>query len=473
MHFETDSIKAVLEYENILGASPMPLGNNSVGVVGAGPVGCLMSVALAQRGYDVTLLEYRDDPRLESTTDRNLRSINLAISARGISSMAYVDRKLFERVFHNFVPMKGRMVHDKLGGQKELLYGINGEEINSISRSFLNNDLLNELAYYSSNIHVLFGHKLHKIDFTDTKQSCHLTTRNGETTLQFDFIIGSDGCFSTTRNQLQRNVRMNYKQEYIDCCYIELYMPPKKQGGFAISKDHLHIWPRDNFLLIALPNADGSFTSTFFGPWSLVDSLVKSESRTKEFLATNFPDAMALMDLEKTTTEFINNPKSPLMCVECNPYHLSNGSAILIGDAAHSMVPFYGQGLNCGFEDVRVLIELFDKYHGDRVTAFQKYTETRFGDLVTINRLARENYTELSHNVNSIWFNLYKHIDESASRLFRGKWFGLYTMISFNSDISYSEAARRATKQKAIVKWTIAGVALTAMTTFVYHLTSQ
>lgn len=251
---------------------------------------------------------------------------------------------------------------------------------------------------------------------------------------------------------------MDYAQEYIDCCYIELYIPPSKQyeaifnGPFALAPDHLHIWPRHDYMLIALANADGSFTSTFFGPWSLVESLGDSKGRVRDFLLSNFPDAMTLMGIDNAVSSFINHPKGALMCVECEPYHVSGGRAIILGDAAHSMVPFYGQGMNCGFEDVKVLMKLLDSGI-DRPKAFELYSQQRHKDLVAIITLAKNNYKEMSHDVTSKLFLLRKKLDTVLGRVFKGTWLPLYTMVSFRDDIPYHKAIEISSRQALILKY--------------------
>lgn len=433
----------------------------SVAVVGAGLVGCLAAIALAKRGYKVTVFDYRKDPREKSTTDRNLRSINLAISARGITSLEFVDPEMAERVLKDIIPMKGRMIHHLDGRQESQIYGLFGETINSIDRAVLNNYLLDELDRFDSDsVQIKFSHKLKKIKFRepDELQSCVFYAEDGvEQVYGVNFIVGCDGCYSTTRDQMQREVRMRYSQEYIDCCYIELYIPPSKtyveefEGNFSLTPDHLHIWPRHKFMLIALANKDGSFTSTFFGPWKLVESLLESRSRVQEFLQENFPDAMALMGLENAVECFMTYPKGALMCVECEPYHVPGGRCIILGDAAHSMVPFYGQGMNCGFEDVKVLMKLLDANHGDRAKAFQAYTETRHRDLTAIIKLAIRNYKEMSHDVTSMAFLLKKKIDGLLGKLLKDKWLPLYTMVSFRADIPYSKAVAISNRQNKIL----------------------
>ncbi|SCW00106.1 LAFE_0B09582g1_1 [Lachancea fermentati] len=442
----------------------------SVAVIGAGLVGCLAAVALAKRNYDVTLFDYRHDPRLASTSDRNLRSINLAISARGITALQFVDRAMSERVLREIIPMRGRMIHDTLGHQEPQNYGLFGECINSIDRAVLNNSLLDELEAYP-NIKLQFGHKLARIAFGARHQTCEFTTTSAagpqsdaRARFDFDFVVGCDGAYSTTRSQMQRVIRMDYAQEYIDCCYIELYIPPAKDvnpaygGKFSISPNHLHIWPRHNYMLIALANADGSFTSTFFGPWSLVESL-DSTSKIEAFFVENFPDAVDLIGLDEAVYAFENHPKGALMCVECKPYHVA-GKAIILGDAAHSMVPFYGQGMNCGFEDVRVLMQILDQNHGNRARAFDEYTAQRHKDLVSIIELAKNNYKEMSHKVTSKWFLLRKKLDTILGRTLKDRWLPLYTMVSFRADIPYHKAIEVEKRQKRILVYLQAVVIL-------------
>lgn len=433
----------------------------SVAIVGAGLVGCLSAIAFAKRGYKVTVFDYRLDPRNKETTDRNLRSINLAISARGITSLEFVDKEMAERVLKDIIPMRGRMIHHLDGKQESQIYGLFGETINSIDRGVLNNYLIDELERFGRDkVQIKFGHKLAKVKFgsPDELQSCVFSTKEGvDQIYAVNFVVGCDGSYSATRDQMQREVRMHYTQEYIDCCYIELYIPPSEEfveefrGNFSLTPDHLHIWPRHKFMLIALANKDGSFTSTFFGPWKLVEPLVESESKVAEFLKTNFPDAMELMGLENAVQCFINYPKGALMCVECSPYNVSGGRCIILGDAAHSMVPFYGQGMNCGFEDVKVLMTLLDAHDGDRSKAFDAYTETRHEDLTAIIKLAIRNYKEMSHDVTSLSFLLKKRIDSLLGRILKGCWLPLYTMVSFRADIPYHKAVAISGRQNKIL----------------------
>lgn len=392
------------------------------------------------------ILIYIDtDPR--KSQNKELRSINLAVSDRGINALKYVDSNLADTVLSKVIPMTGRMIHDLEGNLQSQNYGLNGTEaINSIDRSYLNELLLNEVE--KKGIELKFNHKLEKLDL---KGKPTLVFSNDET-VETDFIIGADGSFSKVRQNLQKFTRMDYHQEYIDCAYLELSIPPNKdsKNKFSLDKNHLHIWPRDRFMLIALPNLDGSFTSTFFAPWEIINSL-NTDNSVLEFFNKYFKDSVNLIGEDKLTFAFKNHPKGKLLSLNCNPYHFDD-KAIIIGDAAHSMVPFYGQGMNCGFEDVFVLLKILESQ--DNIgEAFKLYSETRHEDLEAIIELAKENYKEMSHKVNSKLFLFRKQLDFLLTRILKDKWLPLYTMVSFRSDISYSKAVKTHKRQGKILKY--------------------
>lgn len=428
----------------------------SVAIIGTGPVGSLAALGFAQQSYKVTLFDFRPDPR--EMHDSNIRSINLAVSDRGIEAMKYVDPDMTKRILKGIIPMYGRMIHDLEGNQESQKYGLYGQHINSIDRSKLNNDLINELdifnkCHHENNISTNFKCKFVSMR-VDKKQDNveieYIDPQKVRTFAKFDFVIGADGCYSKVRNALMKYVRMDYTQKYIDMCYLELSIPPGKDNAFLIDANHLHIWPRKDFMLIALPNADGSFTSTFFGPWKMTESLNSKEAVDK-FFNKNFPDAVPLIGIDKIEDAFMNHPRSALMHVTCSTYHYSD-KCIIIGDAAHSMVPFYGQGMNCGFEDIRILLELLDKYHQNRKKAFEEYSTTRHKNLLAILKLALDNFSEMSTKVQSPIFLMRKKIDGVLGRLFTNYWIPLYTMVSFRADIPYAECIRIEKRQQHILE---------------------
>lgn len=450
----------------------------SVAVIGAGLVGTLIALGVAKRGYDVTLCDLRADPRTINT--KNLRSINLAVSARGISGMKAVDEEMASRLLEGVIPMHGRMIHDLQGNQESQIYGLFGESINSIDRAKLNEDMITEIDRFnkshSNKIKLCFNHKLIKMDLpseSKPKDKCILEfSVNGQEDYimkQFDFVIGADGSYSNVRYQLQKYIRMDYQQEYIDKCYLELYIPPTPNGGFSIDPNHLHIWPRKEFMLIALANGDGSFTSTFFGPWALTESLNTSQ-KIVPFFSENFPDAVELIGMDNIVKVFMENPRGALMQVTCSQYNYSD-KCIIIGDAAHSMVPFYGQGMNCGFEDVRILLELMDKCES-RKEAFDQYTETRGDDLKAILKLALNNYKEMSTKVISQLYLFRKTLDGVLGRLIPDYWVPMYTMVSFRADIPYSKCIERESKQTKILKG-VEFLSITAIALGVYYKFSR
>lgn len=430
--------------------------NQSVAVVGAGLVGCLATLGLAKRGYSVTLFELRPDPRIQSTTkaNKNLRSINLAVSDRGLHALNHVDPVLNNRILEKVIPMTGRMIHKLNGEQESQRYDVDGVKgINSIDRGYLNELLLDEVE--AAGMRVKFNQKLERVNvLSNDKVSLKFANTNEEPP-EFDFIVGADGSFSKVRSELQKFIRMDYSQEYIDCAYLELSIPPGENNTFSLDKNHLHIWPREDFMLIALPNLDGSFTSTFFGPWKLLESL-KTDDDVMKFFEKYFPDAIILIGKESLLYAFANHPKGKLLSLKCSRYHYEN-KILIIGDAAHSMVPFYGQGMNCGFEDVHVLLSLLEKHQNNTLTAFNEYSETRHKDLLAIVDLAIANYKEMSHKVNSKLFILKTNINFILTKILKDKWLPLYTMVSFRSDINYSDAIAITRRQDKILNLIQAG----------------
>jgi kynurenine 3-monooxygenase len=426
-----------------------------VGVVGAGLVGCLAALAFAKRGYEVSLFEMRP----ETEGNRGLRSINLAVSSRGLLALEKVDQGMCERIKKHLVPMHGRMVHDLHGNQLSQNYGLYGESINSIGRWVLNTIMLKEIQHLGS-VKVFFQHKLNRIKWGEPSLA-EFTTDSGTKTYKLDVIIGADGTHSRVRSQLQRVVPMTFSQEYIDHLYLELYIPPGERGEFQLDPNHLHIWPRHEYMLIALANSDGSFTSTLFAPQTLFDSLDTADKMV-EFFQQQFPDALALMGTDHIVDVFQNSPRGSLVCTKCSPYHFRD-KCIIIGDAAHSMVPFYGQGMNCGFEDVRILLELVDEYHGNLLSAFSAYTTRRQKDLRAIIDLSMNNYLEMRDKVTSLSYKVRKQLDSMLSRLLGDSWLPLYTMVSFRPDISYSEAVAKESRQTEIVSYAFTGLAVGAV----------
>lgn len=429
----------------------------SVAIVGAGLVGCLASLAFESKGYNVTLYEMRGDPRETQGSQRSLRSINLAVSDRGIQALRYVDEEMAERILKQVIPMKGRMIHDLQGNQESQIYGLFGESINSIDRLFLNNCLLDELD--GKNVTVKFNHKLLGVKNED-KPELQFDTTSGTTTEKFDFAIGADGAHSQFRYQLQKSMRMDISQKYIDMQYLELYIPPVKGTAadsperFSIDANHLHIWPRKDYMLIALPNGDGLFTSTFFSPWKVIESFGEDADGFVKFFRSSFPDAFELIGEEGIRFAFLHQPRGSLMQVGVSPYNSPNNRALVIGDAAHSMVPFYGQGMNCGFEDVHVLMKLFDSNNGDLIKAIGQYTSARKEDLDAICKLALDNYYEMSTKVIDPLYLVRKKIDYVLGKYANGvffKWIPMYTMISFRGDIRYSDAVRTEKRQLRIL----------------------
>ncbi|KAJ7470674.1 FAD/NAD-binding domain-containing protein [Mycena latifolia] len=459
-------------------------------VVGGGPVGCLAAIALAKRGWQVDLFEGRPDLRSPSSKRAGqLRSINLAISHRGLAAIQVIDPLAAQRFLQTVIPMKGRMIHHPNGTQDSQLYDRDGQCINSIDRALLNESLL-DTASSSPNIRLFFEHKVQFVDFDKKIMTVIDVPSGAPRSVEFDFCVGADGSYSVIRRQMMKVVRMDFQQEYLRDEYIELKMPAgrdsKGEPAFLLDPAHLHIWPRHSFMFIALPNKDKTFTCTLFAPTAELDPLVNRETFVTWF-KKYFPDALELIGEDNLASDWARNPRSPLICTKSNPYHYLD-RAILLGDSAHSMVPFYGQGLNCGLEDVRVLDNLLGQAQVGATTsesvtpghvdkklagALAHYSESRHDDLLAICDLAMANYVEMRHSVTTPAYMFRKAVDALLYSLTaRGNislpslvpllsrvpfasevsgWLPLYTMVTFRPDVSYATAKRRAERQSRIL----------------------
>ncbi|HQW85175.1 MAG TPA: NAD(P)/FAD-dependent oxidoreductase, partial [Ferruginibacter sp.] len=328
-------------------------------IIGAGLVGSLLSVYLCKRGYKVKIFERRADMRKTDLIAG--RSINLALSDRGIKALEEVG--LMDEIRKICIPMHGRFMHNTDGSTAYQPYGKEGQYINSVSRGELNCKLIDLADQHGAEI--FFNQKCESIHWNNNEIIFENTLNQQLSTINFQIAFGSDGAYAATRltHQLQHN-RFQYHQYYIDFGYKELTIPPGEDGNFLLEKNALHIWPRGNYMMIALPNINGSFTCTLFFPFEGNPSFETLDTKEKvtEFFKETFTDVAPLMPTFEE--DFFNNPTSSLVTVKCFPW-IRDDKFALIGDAAHAMVPFYGQGMNCGFEDCSVLNNLIDKYDND------------------------------------------------------------------------------------------------------------
>lgn len=433
-------------------------------VVGAGPVGALAALYAARRGWDVEVYELRGDLRDESTTPLNFtKSINLALSERGINAMRHSGSSdLVERVLSDTIPMYGRMIHGKdAKGQlteESQSYDVRGRFIRAVDRADLNKLLLEELEGLP-NVKLCFHHKLTGADLRrrkawfEQRSSKDSTERATEIEVDFDLILGCDGAHSAVRYHLMKYVRMNYEQSYIDTLWCEFTIPslgtsrtisPSAKGGFAPSPNHLHIWPGSEHMFIAIPSSDKSFTCTLFAPSSAFAALERKPEDIQAFFQTNFPGAVELVGHPQLRGQFEQNPHLPLINIKASP-HTFGSCAVILGDAAHAMVPFYGQGMNAGLEDVRVFFSHIDAQPTTaqgRTAALDSYTRARVPDAHTINDLALGNYWEMHAGVRSPLYLFRKNVEELLSD--KLPWTGFatqYSRVSFSNQ-RYSEVAK-------------------------------
>jgi len=419
-------------------------------IIGAGLCGSLLALRLGQRGYNVTVYEKRPDLRKVNISAG--RSINLAFSDRGKKAMALVG--IENKVNSLCIPMHGRMIHDTHGNTFLSNYsGRDHEFINSISRGDLNALLLNE-AEKHENVNILFNKNCKSVNFEKTTALFEDYTSKTQFVEDADVIIAADGAGSALRKSyyLGKKFLFSFSQDYLTHGYKELSILPKENGNYKTYKNALHIWPRGNFMLIALPNLDGSFTVTLFlsydeGEYNFNN--LTTEEHVLDFFRKEFPDALAIMP--NILDDFFKNPTSPLGTIKCSPWHYK-GNTLLMGDAAHAIVPFYGQGMNAAFEDVTIFDRILDEQHGNWEATFKAFEKTRKKDTDAIATLAIDNFHEMKDHVTNPIFQDKRKLEMALEKAFPNDYSSKYSMVTFNANLGYREAMLRGRAQdKAIL----------------------
>lgn len=412
-------------------------------IIGAGLVGSLLSIYLARKGYKVSIYERRADMRKEEVEAG--RSINLALSDRGIKALKEVG--IADDVLKIAIPMHGRYIHNVDGSHAFQPYGKQGQYINSVSRRELNCKLM-DLAEQQG-VQILFNYKLSSINWKTN--SLAFEHNHKPQTTHFTLLFGADGAYSAVRlSHMIQHDKFEYQQYYIDCGYKELSVPAGENGNFLL-ENVLHIWPRKNYMLIALPNLDGSFTGTLFFPFEgeLSFEKLKTEQAVTKFFDETFPDVVPL--IPDLTEQFFNHPTSSLVTVKCFPW-IREDKFCLIGDAAHAIVPFFGQGMNAGFEDCSVLNELIEKHNEDWFTILNEFQLLRKPDADAIADLAVNNFTEMRAKTADPKFLLQKKIEAKLHEHYPDQWIPAYSQVTFSPHIRYSEALRNSQRQEAIMQ---------------------
>ncbi len=416
-----------------------------IAIVGAGLVGSLEALFLAKRGYKVTVYEGRND--LRGTEAEGGRSINLALSDRGRKALRSVD--LEERIMEMAIPMEGRMIHPSGGGEVDLQrYGMEGQAIHSVSRAGLNRELLRAADRYDE-LELRFQQKCRDLDLDKNELLLEDRDSGEQYRESFDRIIGTDGAFSAVRTRLMKTDRFDFSQSYLAHGYKELEIPPDENGEHRMGKNGLHIWPRGSYMMIALPNPDGSFTCTLFLPFEGEPSFASldSDEAVQSFFEKNFPDAVPLMP--GLLEDFRKNPTSSLVTIRCEPWHY-RGRVLLMGDAAHAIVPFYGQGMNAGFEDCTILDGFLDRYD-DTGAAFEVFSRERKPDADAIADLALWNFVEMRDKTADPRFILRKKIEKRLHEKHPETWRPLYSMVTFSHE-PYSKALEEGKKQASVME---------------------
>ena len=417
----------------------------NITIVGAGLVGSLLAIYLAKRGHKVRIYERRVDLRKNRISAG--KSINLALSDRGWRGLEGIG--IDEEIRKVAIPMKGRMIHNLNGEVNFQPYGKEGQAIYSVSRGGLNCKLM-DLAEHWNNIELFFEERCTGIDFETGTARFENSNTGKHTICESDLIFGADGAFSTVRGSMQITDRFEYSQHYLEHGYKELTIPAKADGTWELDKNALHIWPRGGYMLIALPNLDGSFTCTLFFPFEGKDSFasITNEKELLEFFNRIFPDVVPLMPT--LVHDYFLNPASSLVTVKCFPWRYKD-KAVLIGDAAHAIVPFFGQGMNCGFEDCMELNNLMDDHDENWELILKEFERIRKPNSDAIAELAVGNFIEMRDLVADHKFLLRKKIEAYLNQQYPDKWMTLYSMVTF-SQIPYSKAQKEGIRQEEIMQ---------------------
>ncbi|SDE87945.1 kynurenine 3-monooxygenase [Pricia antarctica] len=415
----------------------------NIAIIGSGLVGSLLSIYLKKLGHQVTVFDRRADIR---NTEFSGRSINLAMSNRGWNALREVG--IADQIKEIAIPLDKRAMHvidTPIYYQK---YGKDGEAIWSISRGILNRRMI-DIAE-ASGVDFRFEEKVWDVNLPETKLYTGDTEKGEWTEYGFDMIFGCDGAFSRVRHKMQRRSRFDYSQDFIDVGYKELSILPNADGTHKLDKNSFHIWPRGNFMFIAMPNLDGSFTCTLFMPFEGDVSFesIKTKAEAKSFFKSYFPTVQN--DIDNLAEDFFKNPTSAMVTMKCYPWAYWDKVA-LVGDSAHAVVPFYGQGMNAGFEDIFVLNKIIAEYGDDWERIFQEYQKDRKPNADAIAELSYRNFMEMSTKTADPKFLLQKQIEKRFAGKHPDKWIPVYSRVTF-SDRSYAEALAEGDAQEEIMR---------------------
>jgi kynurenine 3-monooxygenase len=414
----------------------MSIDEKQVTLVGSGLTGPLLAISLVKRGFPVRLYERRPDMRRVRISAG--RSINLALSTRGIHALQQAG--LWQAVEPIIIPMCGRMMHPVAGELTFMPYGKDDTEvINSISRADLNIALMNAAEQNGVAIH--FSERCTGFDLRTGDVHLGNEESGEETSIASGVVIGTDGAASAIRNEMLKLPRFNFSQQYLDYGYKELTIPAGPDGKHVFETHALHIWPRGTFMLIALPNVDGTFGCILFLPFAgdVSFEALDNEAKVVAFFQAQFPDALELMP--NLVENFFANPTGAMVTIKCSPWNV-DGKALLLGDAAHAIVPFFGQGMNCAFEDCTNLLDLMDRHGSNWETLFCEFEKSRKADTDAIADLAIENFVEMRDRVADPRFLFRKKVELELEKRYPGHFVPKYAMVTFHRT-PYSIAAAR------------------------------